>query len=371
MFLSKQWNPQLTEDFRGFYHAQISEQVEKTEVLGYIPKELMKSLGDEGYFNSIGDDFKQEIHFFAAVLKEIAKVSASVALSYHINHLCALVISMRMEESDIKQQLIKRIKSGNALCAFALTEPRNGSDLSSMDTVVEEDENGYSVTGTKKYIVNGVNADFFIVAARQDQGVYTLLLEKEQNEHGIMGEKLETLGVKGSGLATVSFKTAKANHQNLLATSLKDVLSAINFDRVGAIIMALGMAESAFEKALAYIRERQQFGQNIGDFQGIQFIIAEMAADLKIINHLADTELKDFAADRVNITSLAVGKLEATRLAEKIASKAVDLMGGNGYLMENEVERIFRDSKSVAIGGGTREVLKNMIGKQMVYKYQI
>src|SRR5690606_25721695 len=127
----------------------------------------------------------------------------------------------------------------------------------------------------------------------------------------------------------------------------------------------------AFEKALAYIRERQQFGQNIGDFQGIQFIIAEMAADLKIINHLADTELKDFAADRVNITSLAVGKLEATRLAEKIASKAVDLMGGNGYLMENEVERIFRDSKSVAIGGGTREVLKNMIGKQMVYKYQI
>ncbi|WP_251669525.1 MULTISPECIES: acyl-CoA dehydrogenase family protein, partial [unclassified Sporosarcina] len=198
----------------------------------------------------------------------------------------------------------------------------------------------------------------------------TTLIEKKGNEDSIQAEKLNTLGVKGSGLGLVAFNNSRVQEGNLLGTEIRDVLNLINFDRIGSIIMTLGMAEAAFEKALSYIRERKQFGKSIADFQGIQFMIAEMTASLKIIDHLVDLTIKEFRNDEISMLSLAINKIECTRLMEDIVSKSIDLMGGSGYLEQYEVERIFRDSKSVSIGGGTREVLKNLVGKQMVYKYK-
>lgn len=371
MFLSKNWNPEIKESFKGFYTTEMGQRVIEIEDKGFVDTDIFKKMAENGYFNASGENLPADIFDFAAVLKEVAKVSGSWALAYHINILSSYAISTQVQDKDIKEKYLKAIKEDGKVCAFALTEPAHGSDLSSLDTEITEHDKAYILSGDKKYIVNGVNAELFIVAGQKEDAIYTLLVDKEENPQGITVKKLNTLGVKGSGLASVNFSNVYAGEGNLIGKKLVDVLNLINFDRIGSIVMALGMAESAFEKALSHIRQRKQFGKSIGDFQGIQFIVAEMASSLKIIDHLVDLTLRDFSRNEVDVLSLSINKLECTRLMEEIVSKSIDLMGGSGYLEEFEVARIYRDSKSVAIGGGTREVLKNLIGKQMVYKHMI
>lgn len=371
MFLSKKWNIELVASFKEFYKQDLKGVVQETENRGYVHSDIFRRFGQKGYFDAIGDNLSKNVHSYAAVLKEVAKVSGSMALSYHINYLSSYAINGHIKDEDLKRKYLDAIQREGKICAFALTEPMHGSDLSSMDTIISERGEGFLLSGKKKYIVNGVNADIFIVAGQKDADIYTLIIDSEENPDAIQSEKLNTLGVKGSGIGYVTFLNATAGKENLIGTKLMDVLNLINFDRIGSIIMALGMAESAFEKALSHIRERKQFGKSIGDFQGIQFMVAEMTASLKTIDHLVDLTLRDFANGEVNMLSLSINKLECTRLMEEIVSRSIDLMGGIGYLEEYEVERIYRDSKSVSIGGGTREVLKNLIGKQMVYKHQI
>ena len=370
MFFSKKWDIELVASFKEFYKRDLKELVQETEIRGYVHSDIFMIFGQRGYFDAIGDNLPQKVYSFAAVLKEIAKVSGSMAMAYHINYLSSYAINSHIKDEDLKHKYMDAIKKKGKVCAFALTEPMHGSDLSSLDTVISEKGDVFLLSGSKKYIVNGVNADLYIVAGQKDADIYTLIIDSEENQDAIQAVKLNTLGVKGAGLGYVTFINAKAGNENLIGTKLVDVLNLINFDRIGSIIMALGMAESAFEKALSHIRERKQFGKSIGDFQGIQFIVAEMTASLKTIDHLVDLSLRDFANGEVNMLSLSINKLECTRLMEEIVSKSIDLMGGSGYLEENEVERIYRDSKSVSIGGGTREVLKNLIGKQMVYKHR-
>ena len=371
MFLSKNWNPEIKESFKEFYTTEMRKRVIEIEDKGFVDTDIFKKMAENGYFNASGENLPADIFDFAAVLKEVAKVSGSWALAYHINILSSYAISTAVQDKDIKEKYLKAIKEDGKVCAFALTEPAHGSDLSSLDTKITEHDKAYILSGDKKYIVNGINAELFIVAGQKEDAVYTLLVDKEENPQGITVKKLNALGVKGSGLASVNFSNVYAGEGNVIGRKLVDVLNLINFDRIGSIIMALGMAESAFEKALSHIRQRKQFGKSIGDFQGVQFIVAEMASSLKIIDHLVDLTLRDFSRNEVNVLSLSINKLECTRLMEEIVSKSIDLMGGSGYLEEFEVARIYRDSKSVAIGGGTREVLKNLIGKQMVYKYMI
>lgn len=371
MFLSKNWNPEIKENFKEFYTTEMRKRVIEIEDKGFVDTDIFKKMAENGYFNASGENLPADIFDFAAVLKEVAKVSGSWALAYHINILSSYAISTAVQDKDIKEKYLKAIKEDGKVCAFALTEPAHGSDLSSLDTKITEHDKAYILSGDKKYIVNGINAELFIVAGQKEDAVYTLLVDKEENPQGITVKKLNTLGVKGSGLASVNFSNVYAGEGNVIGRKLMDVLNLINFDRIGSIIMALGMAESAFEKALSHIRQRKQFGKSIGDFQGVQFIVAEMASSLKIIDHLVDLTLRDFSRNEVNVLSLSINKLECTRLMEEIVSKSIDLMGGSGYLEEFEVARIYRDSKSVAIGGGTREVLKNLIGKQMVYKHMI
>lgn len=371
MFLSKKWNPEIIESFSEFCSTEMGDSIKEIENRGFVDREIFRKMGEHGYFNVSGDGLPAGIFDFAAVLKEVAKVSGSWALAYHINILSSYAISTNIEDKSIKDKYLKAIKEEGKVCAFALTEPAHGSDLSSLDTEITGHDTAFILSGEKKYIVNGVNAELFIVAGQKEDAIFTLLVDSEENPHAITAKKLDTLGVRGAGLASVNFSNAYAGEGNVIGRKLVDVLKLINFDRIGSIVMALGMAESAFEKALSHVRERKQFGKSIGDFQGIQFAIAEMASSLKIIDHLTDLTLRDFAKGEVDVLSLSVNKLECTRLMEEIVSKSVDLMGGSGYLEEFDVARIYRDSKSVAIGGGTREVLKNLIGKQMVYKYRI
>lgn len=372
MFLSKKWNPKMAAEFKEFYERDLKMDVKELEKIGYVHSEIFKKMGLNGYFEASGEKLPEAVLDFATVLKEIAKISGSWALSYHINILSSYTISKQIQDKEIKKNYLKAIKEEGLVCAFALTEPAHGSDLSSLDTRIHDVEAGFSLSGEKKYIVNGMNADLFIVAGQKGEDIYTLFLDKRNNAgKAIKAEKLNTLGVKGAGLAAVTFTDVYSDEENVVGRKLVDVLNLINFDRIGSIVMALGMAEAAFEKSLSHIRQRKQFGKNIADFQGIQFIVAEMAASLKIIDHLVDLTLRDFSKGEVDVLSLSINKLECTRLMEEIVSKSIDLMGGSGYLEEFEVERIYRDSKSVAIGGGTREVLKNLIGKQMVYKHLI
>ena len=371
MFYSKYWNEETKTDCKNFLLHEMKNDIDDCEDNGFIHPKIFKKISEKGYFDSIGNNFKEDFYLYATVLKEIAKVSGSLALSYHINYLSGYAITTYIKDSTRQSKYLDAIKKDGKICAFALTEPMHGSDISNLDTKITSDNEGYNLSGIKKYIVNGVNADYYIVAGQKEEDIYTVLIDREENGDKIQSEKHKTLGVKGSGLGLVTFNNAKVQKENLLGTNIKDILKIINFDRIGSIIMALGMAEAAFEKALIYIRERRQFGKSIADFQGIQFIIAEMTASLKVIDHLVDLTVKDFRNNEVDMLSLAINKAECTRLMEDIVSKSIDIMGGSGYLEEFEVERIYRDSKSVSIGGGTKEVLKNLVGKQMVYKYKI
>ncbi|WP_251672064.1 MULTISPECIES: acyl-CoA dehydrogenase family protein, partial [unclassified Sporosarcina] len=173
MFFSKNWDEEVKTDCINFLKDEMKNEIQDCETRGYIHSNFFKAMGKRGYFSSVGINLKEEFYLYATVLKELAKASGSLALSYHINYLSGYAITTYIKDSNRQNKYVQAIKQEGKICAFALTEPMHGSDLSSLDTKITSDKEGYVLSGIKKYIVNGVNADLYIVAGQKEDNIYT------------------------------------------------------------------------------------------------------------------------------------------------------------------------------------------------------
>ncbi len=362
---------------RDFAEKEIAPRAEEIDATDKFPHDIFKRMGDLGilglpfpekYGGSGGDYLSQVI-----ALEEIARVSGTVAiiLDAQTSLCCEPLYLFGTEEQKLKY--LPSLVSGAKIGAFGLTEPQAGSDAGATRTRARRDKNEWVLNGQKIFITNGSLADVLVVTAKTDpdkgtKGISAFIVEK--GTPGFKpGRDEKKMGLKGSVTSELFFEDCRIPAGNLLGTEnegFKQFMTTLDTGRVAIAAMALGLAQGAYDKAVAYAREREQFGQPIAKFQAIQWMIADMATDIDaarlMVNRAAwlKTQGQRFTQEA------AMAKLFATEVSERVCYKAIQIHGGYGYVREYAVERMYRDQRLCAIGEGTNEIQRLVIARQVL-----
>jgi len=310
---------------------------------------------------------------YLACVREISAACASTGIVWATNfHAAKPLIDFGSEEQ--KRRLLPRVAEG-ALCALAITEPEAGSDATHMTTRFTPEGDGIRIDGGKIFITNGDVADLILLFGKwsdipDGRGAITALyLEKDTPGFSVL-RKEDKLGHRASSTAALAFDGCLVPRANLLGEpgqGLPLLLAALNKSRPSVAAHALGIARAAFGDAVAYINQRRQSGRRIVEFQGIQFMLADLATDLAMceawlwhVAALVDAEASDIGPEASML------KLRASDLAMRAAIEAVQLFGGYGYITDNRVERLLRDAKITQIWEGTNQLHRQLIGRSFV-----
>jgi butyryl-CoA dehydrogenase len=308
------------------------------------------------------------------VTEELSKACAGMALAFAGTALGAFPILLFGSEEQ-KQKYLPPMAAGEKLAAFGLTEPMAGSDAGSLRTTARREGDHYVLNGTKIFITNGGEADIYTtVALTQPQkgarGASCFIIEKGTPGFSF-GKKEHKMGIRASVTSELVFENACVPAANLLGREGQGFIVAMKtFDvsRPGVAAQALGIAEGALEETLKYAHQRQQFGRNIISFQGVQWMLADMAMQIEasrgLIYGLADRIDKGDTKDIGHLSAMA--KVFASDTAMKVTTDAVQLLGGYGYMTEYPVEKMMRDAKITQIYEGTNQIQRNVIGSQLV-----
>ena len=314
---------------------------------------------------------------YLACVREISAACASTGIIWATNfHAIKPVIDFGTEEQ--KQRLLPRVAEG-ALCALAITEPDAGSDATHMTTRFTPDGDAVIVNGGKTFITNGDVADLILLFGKWSEipagdnggrgAITALILEKGTPGFTIL-RKEDKLGHRASSTAALAFDNCRVPRANVLGEpggGLALLLAALNKSRPSVAAHALGIARAAFGDAIAYINERRQSGRRIVEFQGIQFLLADLATDLAMceawlwhVAGLVEAGVTDIGPEA------SMPKMRASDLARRIATEAVQLFGGYGYIKDNRVERLLRDAKITQIWEGTNQLHRQLIGRSFI-----
>jgi butyryl-CoA dehydrogenase len=354
--------------FRDFTEKEVAPIAIDVDENHRFPEETvakMKDLGMLGipFSEEYGGQGSDTLTYILAV-EELARACAttSVVLSAHTS-LCADCIN-KFGTEEQKQKYLVPLATGEHLGAFALTEPGAGTDAAGQKTVAVLDGDDYVINGSKIFITNGEYADTYIVFAMTDKsqgtrGISAFILEKGTPGFEF-GAKEDKMGIKGSATRELIFTDVRVPKENLLGElgrGFNIAMSTLDGGRIGIAAQALGIAEGALDKAVKYVKEREQFGRPIAKFQNTQFKLAEMAIEIEAARNLVykAAALKD--AGESYTVAAATAKLKAARTAMEVTTRAVQLFGGYGYVKEYEVERMMRDAKITEIYEGTSEVM--------------
>ncbi len=308
------------------------------------------------------------------VTEELSKACGGIALAFAGTGLGAFPIILFGSEEQ-KKKFLPPIANGEKLAAFALTEPNAGSDAGAIQTTAKKDGDKYILNGTKVFITNGGEADIYTVLALTNpekgaRGASCFIVEKGTQGFEF-GKKEDKLGIRASATRELIFNNAIVPAENLLGKEGMGFIVAMKtFDisRPGVAAQALGIAEGALEQTMKYAYQRYQFGKNIISFQGIQWMLADMATQIEaaraLIYQVAD--MID-SGETKNIGYLsAMAKLFASDVAMRVTTDAIQIFGGYGYMREYPVEKMMRDAKITQIYEGTNQIQRNIIGNYLV-----
>ncbi|HET7527842.1 MAG TPA: acyl-CoA dehydrogenase family protein [Burkholderiaceae bacterium] len=308
----------------------------------------------------------------AIILEEIAAGDGATSTIVSVNNCPVCSILMAFGNDEQKQRFLAPLARGEMLGAFCLTEPHVGSEAGGLKTTAVRDGDHYVLDGVKQFITSGKNGDLAIVMAVTDKaagkkGISAFVVPTDTP--GYQVARLEDkMGQRASDTAQIVFERCRVPAANLLADEgmgLKIALSGLEGGRIGIASQAVGMARAAFEAALAYSKERRAFGRPIFEHQAVQFKLAEMAMQIEAARQLIwhAAALKD--AGRPCLKEAAMAKLNASEMAERVCSAAIQVFGGYGYVSDFPVERIYRDVRVCQIYEGTSEVQKILIGRAL------
>lgn len=315
-------------------------------------------------------------NFFTAILavEELSRVDASVGVFVDVQNTLVNNAFIRWGTPEQKDKYLSRLAS-EQVGAYALSEPSSGSDAFAMQTKAVDAGDHFVINGRKLWITNGIEAEIFVLFANANpeagyRGITAFVVEKSFEGFSV-GKKENKLGIRASSTVELILEDCKVPRANVLGEigkGYKISIETLNEGRIGIGAQMIGIASGALECALAYTGERQQFGKPINQFQGVQFQLAEMATELEAARLLVynAARMKDNGVNFVKEAAMA--KLYSSRVAEHIASKAIELYGGYGYVKDYPVEKYWRDSKIGAIYEGTSNMQLQTIAKLIIGK---
>ena len=368
---------EITQSVKDFGDKHIRPYMMEWDDNQTFPKELFKQLGDLGLmgmlvpeqYNGAGLGYKE----YVAAIIALSKIDSSIGLSLAAhNSLCTNHI-LQFANEDQKAKWLPKLATGEWIGAWGLTEPNTGSDAGNMRTTAVLDGDEWVLNGAKNFITHGISGNVAVVVARTGEPNTSGNASAFVVERGAMGfsggKKENKLGMRASETAEMIFDNCRIPKENILGNvgdGFRQALAVLDGGRISISALSIGIAEGAYEAALNYAKEREQFGKPIASFQGISFKLADMATEIdaaKLLTARA-VDMKD-AGQKVNKES-AMAKYYSSEVAVRVANDAVQVLGGYGYVKDFPVEKFYRDAKLCTIGEGTSEIQKVVISRSIL-----
>lgn len=361
---------------RDFVNGEIIPQARKYDEEENFPIEIMDQLRVCGLFNlaipeSYGGPGIDKISH-ALIVEELARGCAGITTSVEANSLSSYPLLVGGDE-DLKKEYLHRLTIDGMYASFALTEPQAGSDVNGLSTTARRVGNEYVLNGEKCFITNASHANFFVVLAKQhhhDGSTYFTAFVVDRELEGVaIGKKEKKMGIRASDTASVIFTDVRVPLKNRIGgegEGFTIFMKALSHARPMVGAQSLGIARGAYEEALHYSKERKQFNKPIATFQSIQFMLADMAMNIEAARLLVHKAVFLLQEGRPSITSASYAKCFAADTAVKVATDAVQIFGGYGYIREYPVEKYYRDAKIMQIYEGTNQIQRVVIAKEIL-----
>jgi len=363
---------------RQFMEAEVRPHLRDWERAERFPAAQVRKLGELGFcgmlvpaeWGGAGTDTVS----YVVMLEEVARVDAAIAVTLSVTNSVACVPLVRHGTEQQKYAYLPRLAHGEILGAFCLTEPQAGSDAAAIQTRAVRHGSTYRLNGTKSWVSTGGQAGLYLVFAKTDpdagaRGVTAFLVEP--NFPGFRISRYEDkMGLRISPSAEIVFEDCAVPAENLLGEEgqgLKIALEALDGGRVGIAAQAVGIAQGALELSARYAKQRRAFGRTIGEFQAIQWMLADMQTEIEAARGLTyyAAWLRDAGVARAAMAA-SQAKLYASEMVNRVAYKAVQIHGSTGYSRESEVERIYRDARVISIYEGTSEIQRLVIARALL-----
>ena len=366
----------IRDSVRRFVEREILPGIDQWEEAESFPRELYLKAGAAGilgigYPESLGGSHQGDLFAKVAASEELMRCGSGGLVAGLGSLDIGLPPILKWARPEVRDRVVPQVLSGEKISALAITEPGGGSDVANLQTRAVRDGDFYRVSGSKTFITSGVRADFYTVAVRTGEpgfaGISLLLIEKGTPGFTV-GRQLKKMGWWASDTAELFFDDCRVPVGHLIGSEnmgFACIMGNFQSERLALALMANMTAQLALEESLKWAREREAFGKPIGKFQVIKHRLAEMATALEVSREFTYRQAAKMAAGQSVIKEISMAKNFATDTADRITSEAVQILGGMGYMRESLVERLYRDNRILSIGGGTREVMNEIISKQM------
>ncbi|WP_433461475.1 acyl-CoA dehydrogenase family protein [Spirillospora sp. CA-128828] len=364
---------------RAFIEAEVAPVYEAWEDAGHPPRDFYNKLGEIGVFGiqvpeEYGGAGETSFKYQAVISEECARAGVSFGgYGVHVNLVLPYLLKYGSEEQ--KKRWLPPFVSGEMMTAIAMTEPGTGSDLAGMQTTAKRDGDHYVLNGAKTFITGGVLADRVLVVARTSPatpenrraGLSILAVDTRSDGYAV-GRKLEKIGLRSSDTAELSFTDVRVPVEDLLGEEgrgFEYLTHNLAEERLGIATSSYASAAAAVEFARRYVQDRTVFGKTVSSFQNTKFVLAECATEVEAARSLVDRCIEALDAGELTPADAAVCKLFCTEVQARVVDKCLQLHGGYGYILEYPIARLYADARVTRIYGGTSEVLKTIIAKDI------
>jgi butyryl-CoA dehydrogenase len=363
---------------RDFADAEIAPVAAENDAKGRFPKDIVRKLGELGFMGMIVPEKYggTGLSNFCLVLalEEINRVCASTGVTMSVQNSLVSSPILKFGSEELKQKYLPKLASGEWLGAYALSEAEAGTDAASIQARGVKDGADFVLNGTKSWITTGADADVYVVMVKTDpaqkaKGISSFVVERGAKGFSV-GKKEDKLGLRASSTTELIFEDCRVNAKNMLGVEgegFKIALSTLDGGRIGIGTQAVGIARACLEASVAYAKERSQFGKKIGEFQAIQWKIADMATQIDAARLMVYRASRLRDRELPHTKEAAMAKLFASEVANHAAREAIQIHGGAGYLKDFPVERFYRDARITEIYEGTSEVQRIVISRGVLH----
>lgn len=366
----------IRDSVRRFVEREVLPYIDEWEEAEEFPRELYLKAGAAGilgigYPEAYGGSCEGDLFAKVAASEELMRCGSGGLVAGLGSLDIGLPPVVKWARPEVRERVVPAVLRGEKIMALAVTEPSGGSDVANLKTRAVRDGDHYRVSGSKTFITSGVRADYYTVAVRTGgegfAGISLLLVEKGTAGFSV-GRKLKKMGWWASDTAELFFDGCRVPAENLIGVEnagFACIMANFQSERLALAVMANMTAQLALEESLRWAREREAFGKPIGKFQVLRHRLAEMATQLEVSREFTYRQAAKMAAGKSVIKEISMAKNFATDVADRLTYDAVQVLGGMGYMRESLVERLYRDNRILSIGGGSREIMNEIIGKQM------
>ncbi|KSE93008.1 acyl-CoA dehydrogenase [Pseudomonas aeruginosa] len=366
----------IRDSVRRFVEREVLPYIDEWEEAEEFPRELYLKAGAAGilgigYPEAYGGSCEGDLFAKVAAGEELMRCGSGGLVAGLGSLDIGLPPVVKWARPEVRERVVPAVLRGEKIMALAVTEPSGGSDVANLKTRAVRDGDHYRVSGSKTFITSGVRADYYTVAVRTGgegfAGISLLLVEKGTAGFSV-GRKLKKMGWWASDTAELFFDDCRVPAENLIGVEnagFACIMANFQSERLALAVMANMTAQLALEESLRWAREREAFGKPIGKFQVLRHRLAEMATQLEVSREFTYRQAAKMAAGKSVIKEISMAKNFATDVADRLTYDAVQVLGGMGYMRESLVERLYRDNRILSIGGGSREIMNEIIGKQM------